>query len=103
MTEVSRHDEFPSELRAGRVRWSVASQPWVGVQPHLEVKVVAADGRIVRRGQTGELLTRGYSVMLGYWYRCTRCRTRHPYISAYARVASTIEAPRPARTCTVTR
>ena len=37
------------------------------VQPHLEVKIVDADGRIVRRGQTGELLTRGYSVMLGYW------------------------------------
>ena len=37
------------------------------VQPHLEVKVVDADGRIVPRGHTGELLTRGYSVMLGYW------------------------------------
>ena len=37
------------------------------VQPHLEVKVVDSDGRIVPRGHTGELLTRGYSVMLGYW------------------------------------
>ncbi len=37
------------------------------VQPHLEVKIVDASGRIVPRGQTGELLTRGYSVMLGYW------------------------------------
>ena len=37
------------------------------VQPHLEVKIVDAGGRIVPRGQTGELLTRGYSVMLGYW------------------------------------
>ena len=37
------------------------------VQPHLEVKIVDADGRIVPRGHTGELLTRGYSVMLGYW------------------------------------
>jgi fatty-acyl-CoA synthase len=44
------------------------------VQPHLEVKVVAADGRIVPRGQTGELLTRGYSVMLGYW--ADEARTR---------------------------
>ena len=35
--------------------------------PHLEVKIVDADGRIVPRGHTGELLTRGYSVMLGYW------------------------------------
>jgi fatty-acyl-CoA synthase len=37
------------------------------VQPHLEVKIVDSDGRIVPRGQKGELLTRGYSVMLGYW------------------------------------
>ncbi len=37
------------------------------VQPHLEVKIVDADGRIVPRGEPGELLTRGYSVMLGYW------------------------------------
>jgi len=37
------------------------------VHPHLEVKIVDAAGRIVPRGVTGELLTRGYSVMLGYW------------------------------------
>ena len=37
------------------------------VQPHIEVKIVDDGGRIVPRGQTGELLTRGYSVMLGYW------------------------------------
>jgi fatty-acyl-CoA synthase len=37
------------------------------VQPHLEVKVVDAEGRIVPRGEPGELCTRGYSVMLGYW------------------------------------
>ena len=37
------------------------------VHPHLEVKVVDAEGRIVPRGQSGELCTRGYSVMLGYW------------------------------------
>ncbi|HEX7328587.1 MAG TPA: AMP-binding protein [Casimicrobiaceae bacterium] len=37
------------------------------VQPHLEVKIVDENGRIVPRGATGELLTRGYSVMLGYW------------------------------------
>jgi fatty-acyl-CoA synthase len=36
--------------------------------PHVEVKVVdPATGRIVPRGQTGELCTRGYSVMVGYW------------------------------------
>ncbi|HVQ12720.1 MAG TPA: AMP-binding protein [Vicinamibacterales bacterium] len=37
------------------------------VHPHLEVKIVDADGRTVPRGHTGELLTRGYSVMRGYW------------------------------------
>ena len=37
------------------------------VHPHLEVKIVDANGRIVPRGVKGELLTRGYSVMLGYW------------------------------------
>ena len=37
------------------------------VHPHIEVKIVDAEGRIVPRGTPGELLTRGYSVMLGYW------------------------------------
>jgi len=37
------------------------------IQPHLEVKIVDEAGRIVPRGQPGELCTRGYSVMLGYW------------------------------------
>lgn len=37
------------------------------VHPHLEVKIVDADGRVVPCGVKGELLTRGYSVMLGYW------------------------------------
>ena len=37
------------------------------VQPHLEVKIVDANGRIVPPGTPGELCTRGYSVMLGYW------------------------------------
>jgi len=37
------------------------------VHPHLEVKIVDEAGRIVPRGETGELCTRGYSVMLGYW------------------------------------
>ncbi|MTB70946.1 AMP-binding protein [Arsenicicoccus sp. MKL-02] len=38
------------------------------VMPHLEVKIVdPATGLTVPRGQTGELCTRGYSVMLGYW------------------------------------
>jgi fatty-acyl-CoA synthase len=38
------------------------------VGPHLEVKVVDPEtGRTVPRGTPGELCTRGYSVMLGYW------------------------------------
>jgi fatty-acyl-CoA synthase len=36
--------------------------------PHIEVKVIdPATGRAVPRGTPGELCTRGYSVMLGYW------------------------------------
>ncbi|HEN8710903.1 MULTISPECIES: fatty acid CoA ligase family protein [Pseudomonas] len=36
-------------------------------QPRLESKVIDADGNTVPRGDIGELCTRGYSVMLGYW------------------------------------
>ncbi|PNB02154.1 MULTISPECIES: fatty acid CoA ligase family protein [unclassified Pseudomonas] len=36
-------------------------------QPRLENKVLDADGNTVPRGEIGELCTRGYSVMLGYW------------------------------------
>ena len=35
--------------------------------PHVEIKIVDGEGRIVPRGIPGELLARGYLVMLGYW------------------------------------
>jgi fatty-acyl-CoA synthase len=38
------------------------------VHPHVEIKVTDPEtGRVVPRGTPGELCTRGYSVMLGYW------------------------------------
>jgi fatty-acyl-CoA synthase len=38
------------------------------VHPHVEIKIIdPATGETVERGQPGELCTRGYSVMLGYW------------------------------------
>ncbi|QXH58773.1 AMP-binding protein [Pseudomonas maumuensis] len=36
-------------------------------QPWLQNKVIDSEGRTVTRGEIGELCTRGYSVMLGYW------------------------------------
>jgi fatty-acyl-CoA synthase len=48
----------PAEKRVGTVG---------RIHPHVQVKVVDADGRPVHRGETGELCTRGYSVMRGYW------------------------------------
>jgi len=44
------------------------------VHPHLEVKIVDAEGHVVPRGEPGELCTRGYSVMLGYWNNETATR-----------------------------
>ena len=35
--------------------------------PHIEVKIVDADNRVVPIGEQGEICTRGYSVMKGYW------------------------------------
>ena len=63
MTETSpvsfqSHCDDPIERRVSTVGT---------IHPHLEVKIVAADGKTVPRGQRGELLTRGYSVMHGYW------------------------------------
>ena len=61
--QSSRDD--PLELRVSTVG---------RIQPHLEVKIVDRYGRIVPRGEAGELCTRGYSVMLGYWNDEVRTR-----------------------------
>jgi fatty-acyl-CoA synthase len=37
------------------------------VHPHVQVKIIDVDGHTVPRGIRGELCTRGYSVMQGYW------------------------------------
>jgi fatty-acyl-CoA synthase len=37
------------------------------IMPHVQVKIVDSEGRCVPRGEQGELCTRGYSVMKGYW------------------------------------
>ncbi len=63
MTEtspVSTQTSFddPLERRVGTVG---------RVHPHVEVKIVDSEGRIVAPNTPGELCTRGYSVMLGYW------------------------------------
>jgi fatty-acyl-CoA synthase len=42
------------------------------VMPHLEVKIVDAEGNTVPVGEKGELCTKGYSVMQGYWADETR-------------------------------
>ncbi len=44
------------------------------VHPHLEVKIVDSGGAIVPVGESGELCTRGYSVMRGYWNDDERTR-----------------------------
>lgn len=63
MTETSpvsfqSHTDTPLEKKVSTVG---------RIHPHVEVKIIDPQGRIVPRGETGELLTRGYSVMLGYW------------------------------------
>jgi fatty-acyl-CoA synthase len=42
------------------------------IHPHVEVKIIDDNGGITERGARGELCTRGYSVMKGYWADETR-------------------------------
>jgi fatty-acyl-CoA synthase len=44
------------------------------VHPHVQVKIIDANGRVTPRGTAGEVLTRGYSVMRGYWDDAERTR-----------------------------
>ena len=44
------------------------------VLPHIEIKIVDAEGKAVPRGETGEFCTRGYSVMKGYWNDAEKTR-----------------------------
>lgn len=56
-TQTRRDDDL--ERRTGTVGRAL---------PHIEVKVIdPVTGVTLPRGETGELCTRGYSVMLGYW------------------------------------
>lgn len=63
MTETSpvsfqSHTDDPTEKRVATVG---------RIHPHVEVKIVDEHGAMVPVGERGELLTRGYSVMLKYW------------------------------------
>ncbi|HEY4969477.1 MAG TPA: AMP-binding protein [Steroidobacteraceae bacterium] len=70
MTETSpvsfqSQPDDPLELRVSTVG---------RVHPHVQVKIIDAEGRVVPRGTAGELLTRGYNVMRGYWDDAVRTR-----------------------------
>ena len=68
MTETS-----PVSFQSGRTDSVERRVSTVGrVLPHIAVKAVDESGSTVPRGQAGELCTRGYSVMLGYWEDAAR-------------------------------
>jgi fatty-acyl-CoA synthase len=74
------------------------------VHPHLEVKLIdPGTGRTVERGEPGELCTRGYSVMAGYWNEpatSTSSAARRTWSSAAARTST---RARSRSSCTPTR
>jgi len=65
MTETSPVSTRP----APTTRSTAGYPPWAGSGPHLEVKVIDPEDRPDRaaRHTPGELCTRGYSLMIGYW------------------------------------
>jgi fatty-acyl-CoA synthase len=70
MTETSpvsfqTHHDDPLEKRVTTVG---------RIHPHVQVRIVDPEGKVVPRGASGELLTRGYSVMRGYWSEPERTR-----------------------------
>lgn len=44
------------------------------IHPHVEAKIIDPEGRILPTGEKGELLTRGYLIMQGYWGDSKRTR-----------------------------
>ena len=62
-TEVSpiNHLTLPEDPLEKRVETVGRAVPWV------EIKIIDDQGRVVPIGEKGEVCTRGYSVMLGYW------------------------------------
>jgi fatty-acyl-CoA synthase len=62
-TEVSpiNHLTLPDDPIEKRVETVGRAVPWI------EIKLVDDEGRVVPIGEKGEVCTRGYSVMLGYW------------------------------------
>ncbi|WP_425409342.1 AMP-binding protein [Hyphococcus sp.] len=63
MTETS-----PVSFQSDRLDEAERRAMTVGrIHPHLEVKIVDENDRIVPRGSPGEICVRGYSVMKGYW------------------------------------
>ena len=70
MTETSpvsfqSHCDDPLEMRVATVG---------RIHPFVQVKIVDSAGQVTPRGTPGELLTRGYSVMRGYWNNPERTR-----------------------------
>jgi fatty-acyl-CoA synthase len=64
MTETSPVSTMTTVEDQFEKRVSTVGRPF----PHVECKIVdPSTGRIVARGKPGELLVRGYHVMLGYW------------------------------------